>query len=88
MGRLAKAMSIIALQRHFNALPKFALVESRLWGHKRQRDTAFHMATNLCVRTAISGDLLSAVISTHYILGFRKDNPNVFNSLIQNRPHF
>src|SRR5262245_5951905 len=33
---------------------------------------------------AISGDLLSAVISTRYILGFRKDNPNVFNDLIQN----
>jgi len=38
--------------------------------------------------TAISGDLLSAVISTHYIFGFRKDNPNVFNNLIQNWPHF
>jgi hypothetical protein len=38
--------------------------------------------------TAISGDLLSAVISIRYILGFRKDNPNVFNSLIQNWPHF
>jgi len=33
---------------------------------------------------AISGDLLSAVISTRYILDFRKDNPNVFNNLIQN----
>jgi hypothetical protein len=37
---------------------------------------------------AISGDLLSAVISTRYIFGFRKDNPNVFNSLIQSWPHF
>jgi hypothetical protein len=36
---------------------------------------------------AISGDLLSAVISTRYILGFRKDNPNVFNRLVQNLPH-
>ena len=36
---------------------------------------------------AISGDLLSAVISTRYILGFRKDNPNVFNMLVQNLPH-
>jgi hypothetical protein len=34
-------------------------------------------------RSAISGDLLSTVISIHYILGFRKDNPNVFNTLIQ-----
>jgi hypothetical protein len=37
---------------------------------------------------AISGGLLSAVISTRYILGFRKDNANVFNSLIQNLLHF
>jgi hypothetical protein len=36
---------------------------------------------------AISGDLLSAVVSTCYILGFRKDNPNVFNMLVQNLPH-
>ena len=36
---------------------------------------------------AISGDLLSAVISTRCILGFRKDNPNVFNMLVQNLPH-
>jgi hypothetical protein len=40
------------------------------------------------VRAVISGDLLSAVISIRYILGFRKDNPNVFNNLIQNWPHF
>jgi hypothetical protein len=38
--------------------------------------------------TAISGGLLSAVMSIRYILGFRKDNPNVFNGLIQNWPHF
>src|SRR4029450_8397854 len=42
--------SLLTLQRHFNALPKFTLVESRLWGHKRQRDAAFHPSTNLCVR--------------------------------------
>ena len=35
---------------------------------------------------AISGDLLSAVISIRYILGFRKDNPNVFNMLVQDLP--
>ena len=37
---------------------------------------------------AISGGLLSAVISIRCIFGFRKDNSNVFNSLIQNWPHF
>jgi hypothetical protein len=37
---------------------------------------------------AISGGLLSAVMSIRYILGFRKDNPNVFNGLIQKWPHF
>jgi iron complex transport system ATP-binding protein len=35
------------------------------------------------VVAAISGDLLSAVISIRCILGFRKDNPNVFNMLVQ-----
>jgi hypothetical protein len=35
---------------------------------------------------AISGALLSAVISIRYILGFRKDNSNVFNMLVQNLP--
>jgi hypothetical protein len=43
---------------------------------------------SLAISTAISGDLLSAVISIRYIFGFRKDNPNVFNSLIQSWPHF
>ena len=37
--------------------------------------------------TAISGGFLSAVISIRYILGFRKDNPNVFNMLVQNWSH-
>jgi hypothetical protein len=53
------------------------------------RATTFaHQDRNLVRITAISGDLLSAVISTRYIFGFRKDNPNVFNSLIQSWPHF
>jgi hypothetical protein len=39
-------------------------------------------------RPAISGGLLSAVISIRYILGFRKGNPNIFNGLIQDWPHF
>ena len=42
----------------------------------------------LTAEAAISGDLLSAVISTRYILGFRKHNPNVFNMLVQNLPHY
>src|SRR5437016_14230177 len=40
----------------------------------------------LTAEAAISGDLLSAVISIRYILGFRKDNPNVFKVLVQNLP--
>jgi hypothetical protein len=45
-------------------------------------------ATHVDKIPAISGDLLSAVISIRYIFGFRKDNPNVFNSLIQSWLHF
>jgi len=37
---------------------------------------------------ASSDDLLSTVISACYIFGFRKDNPNIFNNLIQNWPYF
>jgi hypothetical protein len=46
-----------------------------------------HAARAIVVLAAISGALLSAVISIRYILGFRKDNPNVFNMLVQNLPH-
>jgi len=41
----------------------------------------------LGTQAAIPGDLLSAVISTRYILSFRKGNPNVSNMLVQNLPH-
>jgi len=36
--------------------------------------------------SAISGDHLSAVISTRYSFGFRKHNSNVFNMLVKNLP--
>jgi hypothetical protein len=47
------------------------------------------VATGYCLEAiaAISGGFLSAVISIRYILGFRKDNPNVFNMLVQNWSH-
>jgi len=48
---------------------------------------AFQVYNIFIIMAAISGDLLSAVISIRYILGFRKDNPNVFNMLVQNLPH-
>ena len=40
----------VSLQRHFNALPKFARVESRAFGHERPRNVAFYTSVNLCVR--------------------------------------
>ena len=60
-----------------------------------QADPVLHDATALDTAVdmldaqptaAISGVLLSAVISIRYILGFRKDNPNVFNMLVQSLP--
>ena len=42
--------SDLTLQRHFNALPKFARVESRVLCRKRQRNAAFYTSVNLCVR--------------------------------------
>ena len=46
----------------------------------------YHKGLRVRKKPAISGDLLSAVISIRCILGFRKDNPNVFNMLVQNLP--
>ena len=43
-------MSYLALQRHFNALSKFASVEPRVFGRKRQRDVAFYTPINLYAR--------------------------------------
>ena len=43
-------------------------------------------AGNWLAKAAIPGDLLSAVISIRYILGFRKDNPNVFNMVLGTEP--
>src|SRR5262249_38520398 len=44
----------IALQRHFSMLTKFAHVESRLSGRKRQREVVFYAPVNLCDRRACS----------------------------------
>jgi hypothetical protein len=44
----------LSLQRHFHALTKFAHVESRLSGHKRQRGVVFYAPINLCDRRACS----------------------------------
>src|SRR5438132_3099074 len=38
----------LALQRHFSVMTKFAHVESRLSGRKRQREVVFYAPINLC----------------------------------------
>ena len=61
------------------------------WSVFWEYDAEFHFTLDVCAtadNAAIPGGLLSAVMSIRYILGFRKDNPNVFNGLIQNWPHF
>ena len=40
----------LALQRHFRVLTKFAHVESRLSGRKRQREVVYYAPVNLCDR--------------------------------------
>src|SRR5262245_18138752 len=50
-----------------------------MWGHM-----AFVSSILISKDAAISCDLLSTVISARYISGFRKDNSNVFNGLMQN----
>src|SRR5262249_45205439 len=39
---------LLALQRHFRVLTKFAHVESQLSGRKRQREAVFYAPVNLC----------------------------------------
>src|SRR2546427_13138970 len=50
-GRTPQA---ITLQRHFRVLTKFAHVESRLSGRKRQRKVVFYTPINLCDRRPCS----------------------------------
>ena len=49
-----KNRSCLALQRHFRVLTKFAHVESRLSGRKRQRKVVFYAPVNLCDRRPCS----------------------------------
>ena len=52
----------IPLQRHFRVLTKFAHVESRLSGHKRQREVVFYAPVNLCARRACSTSVAVGLI--------------------------
>src|SRR5215510_12037791 len=47
----------LSLQRHFRVLTKFAHVESRLSGRKRQREGVFYAPVNLCDRRACSASV-------------------------------
>src|SRR6266705_5546555 len=47
-----KLGAAVSLQRHFRVLTKFAHVESRLSGRKRQREVVFYAPVNLCDRRA------------------------------------
>src|SRR5215207_8608876 len=44
----------LTLQRHFRVLTKFAHVESRFFGHKRQREVVLYVPVNLCDRRVCS----------------------------------
>src|SRR5438105_7816266 len=61
------------------------LIGERAWS-SAIKQSSLYVLSGICLviffisSSAISGDLLSAVISTRYILAFRKDNFNVFNS--------
>ena len=47
-------VKLLALQRHFNALTKFAHVESRFCGRKRRGKAALDVPINPCVRSVCS----------------------------------
>ena len=51
------APHVLALQRHFSVLTKFAHVESRLSGRLRRRKVIFYKPVNLCDRRACSASV-------------------------------
>src|SRR5262245_33922260 len=51
----------IALQRHFRVLTKFAHVESRLSGRKRQKEVVFYTPVILCDRRPCSTSVAVAI---------------------------
>src|SRR5437899_9885814 len=63
----------IALQRHFSVLTKFANVESRLSGRKRQREVVFYVPVNLCERRACSA---SVAVGIFHIRTVMSDEPD------------
>ena len=59
-GRLQTKVSLdclLTLQRHLRVLTKFAHVESRLSGHKRQTEVVFYAPVNLCEKRACSASV-------------------------------
>jgi hypothetical protein len=74
--------------RHFAASLHYFWREAPVVQAQAEALLTLATAQEFPLMAAISGGLLSAVISIRYILGFRKDNPNVFNGLMQNWPHF
>src|SRR5439155_12441419 len=55
----------ISLQRHFSVLTKFAYVESRLSGLKRQREVVFYVPVNLCDRRVCSASVAVGICPIH-----------------------
>ena len=82
---ISKTRNQLTLQRHFNALPKFARVESRAFGHERPRNVAFYTSVNLCVRKHVRISVavgLKGKTYTHYLLVESVHTPTVSLALI------
>jgi hypothetical protein len=58
----AKVSSGITLQRRFSALTKFARVESRLFGLKRQRKAIFYTSITLVLETHFRRSVVVGII--------------------------
>ena len=59
-------VSLLALQRHFRVLTKFAHVESRLSGRKLQRKVVFYAPANLCDRRPCSTSVAVGLIYSEW----------------------
>jgi hypothetical protein len=64
-------MAKVTLQRHFRVLTKFAHVESRFFGHKRQREVVLYVPVNLCARRACSTSVAVGLMGDFSVVLFR-----------------
>ena len=78
---------LLTLQRHFRMLTKFAHVESRFSGRKRQREEVFYTPVILCDRRPCSTSVAVGLLDSRVVDVPRSSNPMVV-ILSSSKPFF